>query len=247
MGLDLSCPFRTKRYCVMKRIIVIGGGDMKEKTTIEIDRYVASLAKEHAGDKRAYGLFIGTASHDFMPAFNTFRKTYTSVFDIKADCLLTVYVDTPKERIDEKFSKADFIYIGGGDTGFMLQKWRETGLIDKILEAYERGVTIVGRSAGAVCWFDTMYTDSELLNGNEEDYRLYNGLGVLKGTMCPHYNVRTKDFDKAIIDNNITSSYAVEDDCALEFIDGNFTKSISSGKKAYNILLKDGQIIKNEL
>ena len=231
----------------MKRIIVIGGGDMKEKTTIEIDRYVASLAKEHAGDKRAYGLFIGTASHDFMPAFNTFRKTYTSVFDIKADCLLTVYVDTPKERIDEKFLKADFIYIGGGDTGFMLQKWRETGLVDKILEAYERGVTIVGRSAGAVCWFDTMYTDSELLNGNEEDYRLYDGLGVLKGTMCPHYNIRTKDFDKAVIDNNITSSYAVEDDCALEFIDGNFTRSISSGKKAYNILLKNGQIIKNEL
>ena len=231
----------------MKRIIAIGGGDMKEKTTLKIDEYVAKLAKEHAGDKRAYGLFIGTASHDFMPAFNTFRKTYTSVFDIKADCLLTVYVDTPKERIDEKFLKADFIYVGGGDTGFMLKKWRETGLIDKILEAYERGVTIVGRSAGAVCWFDTMYTDSEMLNGNEDLYKLYNGLGVLKGTFCPHYNIRQKDFDKTVVENKIDSSYAVEDDCALEFIDGKFTKSISAGKKAYNILLKDGQIIKNEL
>ena len=231
----------------MKRIIAIGGGDMKEKTTLEIDKYVANLAKEHAGDRRAYGLFIGTASHDFMPAFNTFRKTYTSVFDIKADCLLTVYVDTPKERIDEKFSKADFIYVGGGDTGFMLEKWRETGLIDKILEAYERGVTIVGRSAGAVCWFDTMFTDSELLNGNEEDYRLYKGLGILKGTMCPHYNVRTEEFDKTVLENGILSSYAVEDDCALEFVDGEFIKSISSGKKAYNILLKNGQIIKNEI
>ena len=231
----------------MKRIIAIGGGDMKEKTTLKIDEYVAKLAKEHAGDKRAYGLFIGTASHDFMPAFNTFRKTYTSVFDIKADCLLTVYVDTPKERIDEKFLKADFIYVGGGDTGFMLKKWRETGLIDKILEAYERGVTIVGRSAGAVCWFDTMYTDSEMLNGNEDLYKLYNGLGVLKGTFCPHYNIRQNDFDKTVVENKIDSSYAVEDDCALEFIDGKFTKSISAGKKAYNILLKDGQIIKNEL
>ena len=231
----------------MKRIIVIGGGDMKEKTTLEIDRYVASLAKEHAGENRPYGLFIGTASHDFMPAFNTFRKTYTSVFDIKADCLLTVYVDTPEERIDEKLSKADFIYISGGDTGFMLEKWKEKGLTKKILDAYERGVTIVGRSAGAVCWFETMFTDSTLLNGNEEDYRLYKGLGVLKGTMCPHYNIRVNEFDKVVMENNITSSYAVEDDCALEFVDGKLTKSISSGKKAYEILIENGQIIKKEL
>ena len=231
----------------MKRIIAIGGGDMKQKTTLEIDRYVATLAKERAGDKRAYGLFIGTASHDCMPAFNTFRKTYTSVFDIKADCLLTVNVDTPEEKINEKLEKADFIYVGGGDTGYMLEKWREKGLTQKILSAYERGVILVGRSAGAVCWFETMYTDSQLLNGNEEDYRLYSGLGVLKGTTCPHYNIRVNDFDKAVIDSAIPYSYAIEDDSAIEFVDGKFTKSISSGGNSYEILLKDGKIIKNLL
>ena len=74
---------------INKTIIAIGGGDMREKTTIKIDEYIATLAKAHAGEKRAYGLYIGTASHDFMPAFNTFRKIYTSVFDIKADCVIT--------------------------------------------------------------------------------------------------------------------------------------------------------------
>ena len=147
-----------------KRIIAIGGGDMKEKTTLKIDEYIAGLAKVHAGDKRAYGLYIGTASHDFMPAFNTFRKTYTSVFDIKADCLLLENVETSDERIDEKIAKADFIYIGGGDTLYMLKKWKERGLIDKLISAYERGVIITGRSAGAICWCETMYTDSEILN-----------------------------------------------------------------------------------
>ena len=66
-----------------KRLIAIGGGEIKNKTTLEIDRYVATLAKEHAGEKRANALFIGTASHDSMPYFNSFRKTYTSVFDIR--------------------------------------------------------------------------------------------------------------------------------------------------------------------
>ena len=57
-----------------KRIIAIGGGEIKSKTTLEIDRYVANLAKIHAGEKRANALFIGTASHDSMPYFNSFRK-----------------------------------------------------------------------------------------------------------------------------------------------------------------------------
>ncbi|HBK01693.1 MAG TPA: hypothetical protein DDY77_01500, partial [Clostridiales bacterium] len=56
-------------------IIAFGGGELKEKTTLKMDEYIANLAKKHAGDKRARGLFIGTASHDSMPYFNSFRKT----------------------------------------------------------------------------------------------------------------------------------------------------------------------------
>ncbi len=230
----------------MRRLIALGGGDMKEKTTIEIDRYVAELAKQKAGEKRAYGLFIGTASHDFMPAFNTFRKTYTSVFDIKADCLLTVNVDTPEERIDEKISKADFIYVGGGDTLFMLEKWKEKGLVKKLLDAYNKGVIIVGRSAGAVCWFKTMYTDSEILNGKDSDYKLYDGLGIIDGTFCPHFNHRKQDFEQAVVRNNITNAYAVEDDCAIEFIDEKFVKSISLSNSAYLLNCIDDKLqVKN--
>ena len=86
-----------------KRLICIGGGELKTKETLKIDGYIAELAKTHAGEKRAYGLFIPTASHDSMPYFNSFRKTYTSVYDIKADVALTVYGEMDMERIAEKF------------------------------------------------------------------------------------------------------------------------------------------------
>lgn len=231
----------------MKRIIALGGGDMRQKTTLKIDEYVATLAKERAGDKRAYGLYIGTASHDFMPAFNTFRKTYTSVFDIKADCLLLENVITPDEKIDEKLQKADFIYVGGGDTLYMLKKWKERGLVEKILNAYERGVILVGRSAGAVCWFEDMYTDSEILQGVSNEYKLYKGLGVLKGCFSPHFNLRENDFSSALIGANIDSAYGVEDDSAIEFIDGVFTKSLSSGGNSYLLTVKNGNIHKEKL
>ena len=50
----------------MKRIIAIGGGELRERTTIKIDEYIAKLAKERAGENRANSLFIPTASHDYI-------------------------------------------------------------------------------------------------------------------------------------------------------------------------------------
>ena len=231
----------------MKTIIAIGGGNMKEKTTLKIDEQIANLAKTRAGDKRAYALYIGTASHDFMPAFNSFRKTYTSCFDIKADCLLTVNVEYSNEKIDEKFEKADMIYVGGGDTLFMLKKWQEKGITSKILDAYERGVIIAGRSAGAVCWFENMYTDSEILNGVSNEYKLYNGLGVLKGTACPHFNLRESDFLPVFKSSELDLAYGISDDSAIVFENGNAVKSLSSGGNAYLFTKQEQNIIKNIL
>ena len=226
----------------MKTIIAIGGGEIKNKTTLKIDEYVANLAKKHAGDKRATALFLGTASHDSMPYFNSFRKTYTSIFDIKAEVALIVYGEMNVEHIKEKFDKADMIYVGGGDTLFMLDKWRETGILDLVLNAYNEGKIICGLSAGAICWFRDMYTDYEIMRGQSSDYVLREGLGVLDGTMCPHYNERREDFTSSMIKHNIKRAYGIENDAGIVFFDGKLTKVLSSGGKAYIVENKDGQI-----
>lgn len=217
-----------------KRIIAIGGGEIKNRTTLKIDEYIASLAKINPKNGRAYGLFLGTASHDSMPYFNSFRKTYTSVFDIKADCALIVYGEMDMEKIKSKFEKADFIYIGGGDTVYMINKWKESGMLDLIMDAYERGVIICGLSAGAICWFDDMYTDHDIMANEEGEYAFMKGLGVLKGLMTPHYDSR-KEFDENFLKSEFTSAIAVDNDCAIEFVDGKLTGSISAGGKAYII------------
>ncbi len=230
-----------------KKIIAIGGGEIKNKTTIEIDRYIANLAKIKAGENRANALFIGTASHDSMPYFNSFRKTYTSVFDIKVDCALIVYGEMDIEKIAGKIDKADMLYIGGGDTVYMLEKWRETGLDKLILDAYNNGKIISGLSAGAICWFSNMYTDYEIMRGTSADYVLKEGLNILDGTMCPHFNEREEDFSRAMINNNIEWAYGVSNDSAIEFTDGKLTNVISSGGIAYKLTLENGKVIKREL
>ncbi len=228
-----------------KIIVAIGGGEIKNKTTIKIDGYVAELAKAHAGDKRANALFIGTASHDSMPYFNSFRKTYTSVYDIKAEVALIVYGEMNLEHIAQKIRNADCIYIGGGDTVFMLEKWKQTGLDKLIIEAYNNGTIIAGLSAGAICWFTDMYTDYEIMRGQSSEYVLRKGLGILEGTMCPHFDEREADFFKAVKDKHIKNAIAVENDCAIVFKNGVLSKVVSENKNAYYINY-DGVNVKKE-
>lgn len=228
-----------------KTLICIGGGELRSKETLKIDGYIARKAKEHAGDQRAYGLFIPTASHDSMPYFNSFRKTYTSVFDIKADVALTVYGEMSIEKIREKFIKADFIYVGGGDTLFMLRHWEKTGLLELVRDAYARGVIICGLSAGAICWFETMYTDSDLADSPDK-YSLYPGLGWIKGTISPHYNVRSLDFDKIIMYNN-EDAVGLEDCSAIEIVNGKIVRSLNGGGNAFLLHKKEGMIEKSLL
>ena len=232
---------------MQKRIIAIGGGEIKNKTTLKIDEYIANLAKAHAGEKRANALFIGTASHDSMPYFNSFRKTYTSVFDIKAEVALMVYGEMSVEKIAGKIEAADCIYIGGGDTVFMLDKWKEFGIDKMIIDAYNQGKIICGLSAGAICWFKDMYTDYEIMRVQSSEYVLKKGLGVLDGAMCPHFNEREEDFTAALKKGVITGAYCVDNDCAIEFVDGEFTKVISAGGKAYYVSLNGDNVEKREL
>lgn len=230
-----------------RKIIAIGGGEIKNKTTLKIDEYVANLAKIHAGDKRANALFIGTASHDSMPYFNSFRKTYTSVFDIKAEVALIVYGEMNMEKIAGKIDAADCIYVGGGDTVYMLEKWQEVGLTELLIKAYEQGKIICGLSAGAICWFKDMYTDYEIMRGQSSEYVLKKGIGVLDGAMCPHFNEREQDFASALKKGVLNSAYCVDNDCAIEFTNGKLTRVISAGGKAYYLENSNGTIIKKEL
>jgi dipeptidase E len=228
-----------------KIIIAIGGGSLKDKTTAKIDAYVASLAKKRAGDRRAVGLFIGTASHDSMPYFNTFRKTYTSDHDIKADCVLSVYGEMDDEKIKGKFEKADLIYIGAGDTLFMLDVWKKRGILNLVMDAYNRGVVIAGLSAGAICWFEKMYTDSQFFNGeNDFSYSIREGLNYIEGICCPHFNEREIDFNSAFSNDNLKLGWVIEGDCAIEFVNGKYVKTISAGGKAYKFIKNDKNIEK---
>ncbi len=213
-----------------KRIIAIGGGELKTHETLKIDEYIAQEAKKIAGINRARGLFIPTASHDCMPYYNTFHKVYTGLFDVKTDVALTVNRELDAEKMKKKFDAADFLYVGGGNTVFMLESWKESGLLPYVLEAYEGGKLVCGLSAGAICWFEDMYSDSVV----EGEYNMHRGLGWVQGKISPHYNERMLDFDEIVLYNRFCA-WGLENNSALEIVDGKPKKSISAGGSVWTI------------
>ena len=213
---------------------------------MKIDEYIAQLAKAHAGENRANALFIPTASHDYMPYYNTFHKVYTGTFNIKTDVALTVFKEPDMEKMRAKFEKADMIYVGGGDTVFMIEHWKQSGLLPLIKDAYERGVVIAGLSAGAICWFSDIYTDSAAALGEGDKYAMFQGLNWINGKISPHYGARMLDFDK-IVCYNLGCAYGIEDDAALVIENGEIVGSVSSGGKAWLIERVNGAIQKKEI
>ena len=208
----------------MKRILAIGGGELKNRETLSIDEYIAAEAKKAAGETRPCGLFIPTASHDCMPYYNTFHKVYTGLFNVKTDVALTVGREIDPEKMRAKFERADFLYVGGGDTVFMLDHWKKSGLLQFIRDAYDRGVLVAGLSAGAICWFEEMYSDSVV----EGEYAVYPGLGWIKGKISPHYNERMLDFDETVLYNRFRA-WGIENNAAIEFADGEPVRTLGGG------------------
>lgn len=231
----------------MDRIFVaIGGGELRSKTTLEIDRVLAGIAKERAGGRRANALFFPTASHDSLPYFNTFRKTYTSEFWLKADVALLTKKNIPLEKIEEKIAAADLIYLGGGDTLHLIETLKKTGVDKMILEAYKRGVVLCGLSAGGICWFEKMYSDTDIIRYGSQNYSIYVGMGMIEGLVCPHYNSRKEDFDKALMDIG-GGAYAVEDNAAIVFVNEKYSRSLSAGGKSYRLEAGGDTLIKTEI
>ena len=121
----------------------------------------------------------------------------------------------------------DIVYIGGGNTKFMLEIWKNNMLENIFKKAYESGVILSGVSAGAVCWFDWILSDSKGLG-----LKPLRGINLISGSCTPHSSdeKRINQFQKEIKNNKLPEGIAIDDGVAVLFIDGNATEVYSSRK-----------------
>lgn len=193
----------------MAKIIAIGGGGFTSATNPELDDFL--LSQLH-GTRRRLG-YVGTASDDDQARIGYFheriapRVAQASVFDKCANA------DEARRWV----ARHDMIYVGGGDTAHLLASWREIGFDRALIEAYQTGKILAGVSAGAVCWFERA-----LVRGAAGAMEPITGLGLLKGSMCAHFNGgadRRPAFLENIGSGQLPPGLGIDDGVAVVFRD----------------------------
>jgi len=222
----------------MGRIVAIGGGELN--TTHSINKYIIDLAKK----KNPHFLFIGTASHDSESYIACIRSEFENLgCVVNALCLTSEnYTD---EQINSLLNQADIIYVGGGDTAFMMDIWKKYGLPEKLKRIYEADSAVLsGISAGAMCWFNCGHSDSEVFAKSGGYGWIKNLLCLLPYAFCPHYNERKECVDKMVSELDLPI-FALENNVAL-VEDGGQISFVSSdnSSKAYLLKQADGRLSK---
>jgi dipeptidase E len=232
-------------------IVAIGGGNIRTRGTAAIDREIIRLSHK----KNPKLLFIPTASSDSEEYWKHVQEYFGGFLKCRTDVLFLVKEQPSKEQIQRKILAADIIYVGGGNTLRMMRVWRRLG-VDKLLaSAYENGTVLSGISAGSICWFDSGHSDSmSFYNPRKWKYINVRGLGFIAGTHCPHYNGMTRGIPRRkhfrdMIGKTGGVGLALENNCAIEFIDGRFYKVIRSNSysNAYRVHKKGGEVVAEQI
>ena len=204
---------------IEKKIIAIGGGGFTHQLDTGLDQFVIDQSKK---TKNKIG-FLATASKDDENKINLFYKRYQNTQSELSHFNLTSALDGFSEWIINK----DIIYIGGGNTVFMLNIWKKNKLESIFKNAYEKGIILSGVSAGAVCWFDWILSDSA-----GPGFNPLRGINLISGSCTPHSSnfERINQFESDIKNNKLPQGIAIDDGVAVVFVDEKPTEVYSSRK-----------------
>lgn len=227
----------------MGRIIAISSGDLS--STMGINRYAVDRIESETKNF----LFVGTASKDAKEYIEGITKTFADLgCRVRSLDVVTKAYDI--DEIWDILAWADIIYIGGGDTVYMMDIWEKCGLDDMLREIYRKDrALLMGISAGAICWFDCGCSDSELLSvkdglsyGWAEDM-----LGLHKYAFCPHYEEREEEFSVLLQEKTI-EGLALESNTAFVEENGEiYYLKCKEEASAYLFEYRDGIYIRRKL
>lgn len=192
---------------MIKTIIALGGAGFY-KTDLVLERYILA----QSGKSWPSVLFVPTASGDSPQYITAFYEVFNQLPCVPRHLSL---FKAPKGSLEAYVLNHDVICVGGGNTKNLLALWREWGLDDIMRKAWEKGIFLVGSSAGSLCWFEQGVTDS--LPGA---LSVLNGLGFLPGSNCPHYNdesERRPSYQKFVSSGEIKSGIAQDQHVGLHF------------------------------
>ena len=133
-------------------------------------------------------LFIPTANIDEETKFlvDEAKEVFESL-GIKVEDLEISKLN--EKIIKNKIEKANYLYVGGGNTFYLLQELKRKNLIDFIKNRVNFGMTYIGESAGAIITskdieYNYLMDDKTIA----KDLKEYSGLNLVGFYVVPHLN-----------------------------------------------------------
>jgi peptidase E len=203
-----------------------GGGSSTEPENTLMERFVLSLARSAQPPRVCY---LGTASGDDPGYVARFYRVFTSLGTRPTDLGL---FDRTVGDLECFVLAQDVVYVGGGNTASLLAVWRAHGLDRVLRRAWSEGVVMCGMSAGMNCWFEGSVTDS-FDRGRLAP--LHDGLGLLPGTACPHYDgepERRPTYTRLVAAGELGDGWAADDGAGLVFAGRELAEVVTSRPEA---------------
>ena len=185
----------------------MGGGALLDPAS-----KLEGLLLELSGVARPRVCFLPTAAADSDERIELFYDAFRDRACEPSHLKLFGMPDQPAAYIAEQ----DVVYVHGGNTANMLALWRVHRVDVALREAWARGAVLGGWSAGANCWFEDSVTDSF----GPELRPLGNGLGLVHGSFCPHYDAepeRRPTYTRLVREGVLPLGFAADDDAAFVF------------------------------
>jgi peptidase E len=198
------------------RIVLVGGGFSMDPD-LTLDEYVFGLT----GQATPKVCFVPTASGDS----EVYIERFHTMLDARCDTSVLRLFQRDGSDPAATLRAQDVIYVGGGNTANALAVWRVHGVDRALIEAYRAGVLLCGISAGMICWFESSLTDSF-----GPVRRLADGLGLISGSGCPHYNTepsRRPTYEREVAAGTLAPGWALDDGAAALFQDGELVESVA--------------------
>lgn len=132
----------------------------------------------------------------------------------------------------------------------MMDLWEQHGVDIALKEAWEKGVILMGLSAGSICWFDCGQSDSDFDDGKAEGrYSCIDGLGVIPLLHAPHHNEDHRSSDLPIlVRERGKTALAISNLCALEILDDTYKLHRSSPEGyALKVYCKGNELVEEKL
>jgi len=220
-------------------LCAIGGGEIgrpgKGIETYNLDKRILKLT--NIDFPRI--LFIPAASNDSDSYCEVFKNYFENKHNCKVDCLLLIKENPEIDFIRKMFFQSDIIYFGGGDSELLMDVLNRYKLKQLLKETIDKGINIVGFSAGGIMLFGKGISEKQ---GN---LRIIEGYGFIEGIFCPHSNKKEIFKIIEIVDKSMGRIILSEDATAFLINSKKETKLLkeNSNKNIKIVKLKDQELV----